>query len=703
MTAEHWDVLSAWLNEWLAADAPGRARLHARLADGHPELVAEAEALARASTGAQGFLETPALVLDASHLAAEEPWLPDGTLVGPYRITSVLARGGTGDVYRATDTRLDRDVALKVLAPNRSADRQRVERFMHEARVTASLDHRNIVRVYDVGRDGDHAWLVAELLEGETLRARIAGGALPVGDALRIALDITSGLAAAHAARLVHRDLKPENIFLTRDGTARILDFGIAKLAPEAGARGQVTTMTGVVLGTAGYLAPEQIRGAAVDARADLFALGTVLFEMLTGVRPFGREHLVETLHAILHDPPSGALAQRDDVPAPLVDVVMRLLEKAPGARFQSAREVTVALHAIDTLAPGTTFAAFVVQRREKSGSTPPLASPDVTPTASPDVKAEEKYLLGRVAVRRPTPEDLRNAERYFKEAIALDPDYADAWAGLASAYKRMPITGAAPARTAFEQARAAADRALALDPNNAEAISAQGTIAFWYEWDYERAETLLRLALTLQPDHADSLLFLAHVYSNTGRASEALDAIKRAQSRDQQWAQPRALKGQFLYMARRYDDALNYLDAVVTDIDPGTMTARLFQADTLAELGRIDEALAAYDRALTMQRHPFPMALRAVVLARSGRRAEAEAALAEVPAGFPYGRALALEAMDRGEEAMDELQAAIDARDPHVTFLGVDPRWDPARRRPTFRDVVRRVNLLDVSDRFVR
>jgi serine/threonine protein kinase/Tfp pilus assembly protein PilF len=698
---EPWDVLSAWLNEWLAADAPGRARLHARLSDEHPELVAEAEALARASAGAQGFLETPALVLDASRLAAEEPWLPDGTLVGPYRVIGLLARGGTGDVYRATDTRLGRDVALKVLAPNRSADGQRVERFMHEARVTASLDHPNIVRVYDVGRDGDHAWLVAELLEGETLRARLAGGALLVGDALRIALDITSGLTAAHAARLVHRDLKPENIFLTRGGTARILDFGIAKLSPVAGERGQFTTMTGVVLGTAGYLAPEQIRGTAVDARADLFALGTVLFEMLAGVRPFGREHLVETLHAILHDPPSGALAQRDDVPAPLVDVVMRLLEKAPKARFQSAREVTVALHALDTLAAGAAFVASV--QPGKRGSTAPLESPDVTPTASPDVKAEEKYLLGRVAVRRPTPEDLRNAERYFKEAIALDPDYADAWAGLASAYKRMPITGAAPARSAFEQARAAADRALALDPNNAEAISAQGTIAFWYDWDYERAGTLLRRALRLQPDHADSLLFLAHVHSNTGRAAEALDAIKRAQTKDQQWAQPRALKGQFLYMDRRYDEALNYLDAVVRDIDPGTWTAHQFQADTLAELGRLDEALAAYDRALTMQRHPFSIAMRAVVLARSGRRTDAEAALADVPNAFHYGRALALEAMDREDEAMAELHAAANARDPYVTFLGVDPRWDSARRRPAFRDLLRRVNLLDVSDRLVR
>jgi eukaryotic-like serine/threonine-protein kinase len=639
-----------------------------------------------------GPLEVPAVAwIDGE---VDEPELVPAT-IARYRVLEPLGAGGMGIVYRAEDPTLGRTVAIKILAPAWLRDPKTRERFQREARAAAALDHPNICTVYEVGTtDEGRPFLAMPCYRGETLAAKIARRPLPAGEAVDLALQIAAGLACAHAGGIVHRDVKPANLWVTDDGVVKILDFGIAKLAPAAVGRGQVTTMTGVVLGTAGYLAPEQIRGAAVDSRADLFALGTVLFEMLTGVRPFKREHFVETLHAVLHDPPSGALAQRDDVPAPLIDVVMRLLEKAPEARFQSAQEVTRALHAIDTLAAGTNL-----QRR----STPRLASPDVTHTASLNVEAEEKYLLGRVAVRRPTPEDLRNAQRYFEEAIALDPDYADAWAGLASAYKRMPMIGAAPARSAFEQARTAADRALALDPNNAEAISTKGTIAFWYEWDYGRAETLLRLALTLQPDHADSLLFLAHVYSNTGRAAEALDAIKRAQSKDQQWAQPRALKGQFLYMDRRYDEALSYLDAVVTDIDPGTMAAHLFRADTLVELGRLDEALAAYDRALTLQPHPSLMALRAVVFARSGRRAEAEAALAGAPKEFHYGRALALEAMERGEEAMTELHAAIDACEPLVTFLGVEPKWDLARRRPAFRDLVRRVNLLEVSDRFVR
>ena len=216
-----------------------------------------------------------------------------------------------GDVYRATDLRLRRDVALKVLAGTGATDGYRVERFLQEARLTAALDDPNIVKIYDVGVFGERPYLVAELLDGQTLRERIGAAPMTPAEALRIATEVARGLVAAHAAGLVHRDLKPENIFLTRSGVTKILDFGIAKLVQDEAAREssspareRASTMTGVLLGTAGYLAPEQIRGEAVDTRADLFALGSMLFEMLTGARAFAREHTIDTLHAIMHDPP---------------------------------------------------------------------------------------------------------------------------------------------------------------------------------------------------------------------------------------------------------------------------------------------------------------------------------------------------------------------------------------------------------------
>ena len=257
----------------------------------------------------------------------------------------LLARGGMGDVYRATDPRLGRDVALKTLTSAERGDGHAVERFLQEARITASLDHPNIVKVFDVGMSNGRPYLVSELLEGETLRAPIGRGPVPLADALSIASALTRGLVAAHARGLVHRDLKPENIFLTKSGTAKILDFGIAKLAQDPALPRGLATLTGVVLGTAGYLAPEQVKGDPVDARTDLFALGSILFELMTGQRAFVREHTIDTLHAIVHDDPPDLLPPG----AALTAIMRRLLAKAPDARFQSAADLLWALEQIDS------------------------------------------------------------------------------------------------------------------------------------------------------------------------------------------------------------------------------------------------------------------------------------------------------------------------------------------------------------------
>ena len=344
MNTERWRVLSEWHNAWLAAPTEQRAGVRASFAAEHPELLQVADELAASSGAVDGFLETPALALAARDLAEDEPLLAEGTSVGPYRIVALLARGGMGDVYRATDPRLGRDVALKTLTSAERGDGRAVERFLQEARMTASLDHPNIVRVFDVGIANGRPYLVSELLDGETLRAPIGRGPLAPADARSIASALTSGLVAAHARGLVHRDLKPENVFLTRSGTAKILDFGIAKLAQDPALPRGLATLTGVVLGTAGYLAPEQVKGEPVDARTDLFALGSILFEVITGQRAFVREHTIDTLHAIVHDDPPDLLPPG----TALTSIVRRLLAKAPDARFQSAADLLWALEQID-------------------------------------------------------------------------------------------------------------------------------------------------------------------------------------------------------------------------------------------------------------------------------------------------------------------------------------------------------------------
>jgi len=344
MNTEGWRILSDWHNTWLAAPAHQRTELRASFATEHPELLQVADNLLASSGAMDGFLETPALVLDAQHLGQADPQLPEGTLVGPYRIAALLARGGMGDVYRATDPRLGRDVALKTLPDPDRGDGHAVERFLQEARITASLDHPNIVKVFDVGMFNGRPYLVSELLDGETLRGPIGRGPMSSADARAVATALTSGLVAAHARGLVHRDLKPENIFITKSGTAKILDFGIAKLAQDPALPRSLATLTGVVLGTAGYLAPEQVRGDHVDARTDLFALGSILFELMSGKRAFVREHTIDTLHAIVHDDPPDLLTRDDALSA----IVKRLLAKAPDARFQSAADLLWVLEQID-------------------------------------------------------------------------------------------------------------------------------------------------------------------------------------------------------------------------------------------------------------------------------------------------------------------------------------------------------------------
>ncbi|MDL1950699.1 serine/threonine protein kinase, partial [Acidobacteria bacterium ACD] len=228
--------------------------------------------------------------------------LEAGQRIGPFEIAGPLGAGGMGEVYRARDTRLGREVAVKVLPPEYATDPERLARFQLEARATGLLNDSNILTVYDVGTHDGAPYVVEELVEGESLRERLERGPLPVRRAVDVAAQVARGLAAAHERGIVHRDLKPENVMIARDGRVKILDFGLAKLtgADEGdgvGGSSAVKTRTGMVVGSVGYMSPEQVRGDRVDPRSDLFALGTILYEMLAGQRAFRRPTPVETLN----------------------------------------------------------------------------------------------------------------------------------------------------------------------------------------------------------------------------------------------------------------------------------------------------------------------------------------------------------------------------------------------------------------------
>ena len=286
--------------------------------------------------------------------------LNSGAKLGPYELVGLLGAGGMGEVYRARDTRLKREVAIKVLPQSVSSDADRLRRFEQEALATAALNHPNILAVFDIGTHEGAPYVVSELLEGETLRERLRAGPIGLRKAQDYALQIAHGLAAAHEKGIIHRDLKPENLFITKDGRVKILDFGLAKLTqPESGDRGAIPTMTavtetGVVMGTVGYMSPEQVRGTAVDPRSDIFSFGAILYEMIAGKRAFHRDTTADTMSAILkEDPPDLSETNRNVSPA-LERMVHHCLEKNPEQRFHSASDIAFDLEHLSGISGAT-------------------------------------------------------------------------------------------------------------------------------------------------------------------------------------------------------------------------------------------------------------------------------------------------------------------------------------------------------------
>jgi serine/threonine protein kinase len=339
MTPERWQQVEQIYHAALEAQPAARSAFLDEACKGDSELRREVASLLDAHHPDGLFLESNALELAARELADEIQRAAPGQRRGSYVLVSLLGAGGMGEVWRALDPALNRHVAIKILPAQYSRDPDRLRRFEREACAAGMLNHPNILAIYAIGKDNDSPYLVTELLEGATLRNRLESGALPEDKAVEYAGQICQGLDAAHNKGIVHRDLKPENIFITNHGHVKILDFGLAKLfqpSQELPDRLQTDTASGTIVGTPAYMAPEQVRGQAADPRSDIFALGAVLYEMLSGRRAFSAGTSVETMNAILYQHPPQLAGI-----SPLVEqVVWHCLEKEAGERFQSARDL---------------------------------------------------------------------------------------------------------------------------------------------------------------------------------------------------------------------------------------------------------------------------------------------------------------------------------------------------------------------------
>jgi TolB-like protein/Tfp pilus assembly protein PilF len=598
--------------------------------------------------------------------------LSPGTSLGPYQIVEPLGAGGMGEVYRARDTRLERDVAIKVLSASFAADPERLRRFEREARATAALSHPNILAIHDVGSHEGIPYLVEELLEGESLEQRLARAPLAVPEATGIAVEIARGLAAAHRRGIVHRDLKPANVFLTADGLVKVLDFGLAKLVErvpidEAQTLAEApTTATGIgaVLGTVAYMAPEQARGLPVDQRADIFALGVVLFEMLAGERPFRGETRTDTIVSILKEDPPRLPAS---VPAALTAAVMRCLAKDPAERYQEAAELRAALEAVQAT-PGTGSAAprqGAVRPRD-TGAHEPVRSLVVLPLVNLARDREQEYFadgmtealiadLAKIGalrvISRTSAMRYKATEKSLPEIAAeLDVD-AVVEGSVLRAGERVRITAQlihAESDTHLwaesydrdltdvlmlqsEVARAIADeirvtvtpeeerRLAAARPVNAEAYDACLKGRFhWHRLSREHLETALRyfeLALEKDPDCARAWAGIAGAWAALTDAGfapphetipKAKAAALRALELDDSLAEVRIQLANLTFCVdwNWAGAEAEYRRAI--ELDPNSADARLFFADFLISMGRSDEALVEAQRALQLDPFSF-------------------------------------------------------------------------------------------------
>jgi len=520
-----------------------------------------------------------------------------------------------GEIYRARDRRLDREVAVKILPEHLAGRADFRARFLREAKAVAALSHPNILTIHDFGLDRDTCYAVTELLEGETLEEVLERSPLPWRRALEYGVMLAEGLSAAHAKGIIHRDLKPANIFLTADGQLKILDFGLARFdtaasAPTADLTGAVAsgavpgqTSAGVVMGTIGYMAPEQIHGDKLQPATDIFSLGCVLYEML-GRRPaFPNPALNVSFASVANTEPVDVRDLESGVPPAAARLVARCLEKKPEARYQSARDL--AFHLREILSSSevgmTTGAApsvppvpghpaerrWLSKRWMAAGAVLALLVaglawrliPKTRPgPPQPSSQAEDLYLRGVRYWEKRTPESLNQAVDLFTQAIVQDPRYARAYVGLANCYNLLREFSAMPEREAFPRALAATERALELDDRSAEAHNSLAFISFWWNWNAAAADREYRRAISLDPNLVTPHHWYATFLQARGRYAEALDQIGMAQRLDPSSNSVLADKALIMYSAGQHDAAVKLLQQLETE-DPTLQSSSLYLA----------------------------------------------------------------------------------------------------------------------------
>jgi TolB-like protein len=798
-----------------------------------------------------------------------------GAGFGNYEIIERLGAGGMGEVWRAWDPSLEREVALKVLPTETTADASARGRLFREARMASKLNHPNVCTVYEVGEAEGRAYIAMELVAGETLSARIAAGRLAENEVLRLGCQMADALAHAHSNGVVHRDFKSDNVVITPEGRAKVLDFGLAVRRSKTELN-EATTFTadsleapGMIAGTLPYMAPEQLRGKPADAGSDIWALGVVLYELASGERPFKGKTGFELSSEILSSTPPPLASRPGGLHSTrLQGVVERCLEKETSARYPSAGEVRAALEMagmavsempeptpkalstgrrwqlpvaalvgvlailaaldvgdvrrflgggsvggvepvrmavlpfvnlsgdpeqeylsdgftqemitqlgklhpeglnviartsvirykgtdtpidqigseldVDYVLEGSTqreegrvrIAANLIQvngqtqlwadsfERELAGILEvqdavaqevaqalalkllPVEKARLTAGQSVDPEAYEAYLKGTMHWMMLAPASLDQAERYFEQAIDEDPSYAPAYAGLAWVWVARQQFGVSSPGEAGPKAKAAAERAIALDEDSDAAHLALAVVSTWTEWDWDVAEGNWRRALELNPNNSLAHAYYAHFLAIMGRTDEAVEHADRSIELDPYNPLLKALYGMVLIFDRRYDDALAIAHESL-ELQPGSWVAGgVLQSAYIAKgmeeealeplkerVARDPERLAAFERGLTEGGYEGAQLANGDLLAERYELAKGVPDAGTKRVFLPWGIACCY--LDAGDyqRAIDWLEEAYEVRDPGLTYIGM-PDFDPLRSDPRFQELVRRMGL---------
>jgi len=662
-----------------------------------------------------------------------------GSRLSHYEIAEQIGEGGMGVVFLARDLKLRRNVAIKVLPEELSSQKSRLARFEREAIAASSLNHPNILTIFEIGEADDASFMVSEYVKGRTLREKIPH--LTVSETIDIAIQIASALDAAHNHGIIHRDIKPENIMVRDDGLVKVLDFGLAKLAEkqvsflntEAETLAMVKTEPGMIMGTASYMSPEQARGREVDHRTDIWSLGAVLYEMIAGHPPFDGETPMDTMASILNKDPlpisSGPGSSH------IADIISRCLQKRAADRYQSASELATDLRslnhvraaglnanvgrqrnntAVTAVLPTSSTRRWLVsdpKRMIVAGLAPVLAAVAIAiyvwaPRASQNsLKPPERspaydlYVRGKVKVSSVNPDDNEAAIKLLEQAVAIDRNYAEAWAELAKGYvfRSFNFAPDAEKKKLNEDAEVAVEKALELNPNLPEGHLSRGLVLWTHakRFPHEQAIQALKRAIALNPDLDEAHQWLSVVYVHIGLFDKATEEINKTLE-----INPNNMTVRLRMIAAntyqgKFEEAIGVVKTTPLDQYPANLNR--LAADSLVHLGRLNEAEMVIDEYLKTYPNDEGgnvTSVKAILLVKKGKLKEAEATIQraiEIGKGFghfhhtAYNIASAYALMKKPDEALKWLQNAADDGFPCYPYFEIDHQLDNIRKDPRF------------------